>query len=88
VIDPEVISLLVGRHERGPLKDLTPRERKVLGLMAEGRSNASISEKLVLSPKTVDTHVTNIFGKLGLLPSPDDSRRVLAVLAYLRSVSG
>ena len=84
VIDPEVISLLVGRGEHGPLRDLTAREREVLALMAEGRSNASICQKLGLSPKTVDTHVANIFGKLGLEPEPDDHRRVLAVLTWLR----
>jgi DNA-binding NarL/FixJ family response regulator len=85
-IDPEVISQLVGRRgDDGPLAELTPREREVLGLMAEGRSNQGISQKLFLSPRTVETHVNGIFLKLGLMPAPDDHRRVLAVLAFLRS---
>jgi DNA-binding NarL/FixJ family response regulator len=85
-IDPEVISQLVGRRrDDGPLTELTPREREVLGLMAEGRSNQGISQKLFLSPRTVETHVNGIFLKLGLMPAPDDHRRVLAVLAFLRS---
>jgi DNA-binding NarL/FixJ family response regulator len=82
-IDPEVVGQLVGRSRKGPLDDLTPREREVLALMAEGRSNRAICEKLYLSPKTVETHVAAIFLKLGLTPAPDDHRRVLAVLAYL-----
>lgn len=86
VIDPEVVSQLVGRRrERSPLDDLTEREREVLSLMAEGRSNQGISERLFLAPKTLETHVTNIFSKLGLPPAADDHRRVLAVLAYLRN---
>ena len=85
-IDPEVVSQLVGRRgDDGPLAELTPREREVLGLMAEGRSNQGISEKLFLSTRTVETHVNGIFLKLGLMPAPDDHRRVLAVLAFLRS---
>jgi DNA-binding NarL/FixJ family response regulator len=85
-IDTEVISQLVGRRgDDGPLAELTPREREVLGLMAEGRSNQGISQKLFLSPRTVETHVNGIFLKLGLMPAPDDHRRVLAVLAFLRS---
>ena len=76
---------LFGRR-RAPdaLEELTPREREVLGLMAEGFSNAGICRKLFLSPKTVETHVHGIFVKLGLPPAPDDHRRVLAVLAFLR----
>ena len=85
-IDPEVVSQLLGkRREDDPLADLSPRELEVLELMAEGRSNAGICGKLFLSPKTVETHVTSIFSKLRLAQEPDDHRRVLAVLAYLRS---
>jgi DNA-binding NarL/FixJ family response regulator len=85
VIDPEVVAQLVGRS-RGPvpLDDLTQREREVLALMAEGRSNLAISERLFLAPKTVEAHIANIFSKLGLAPAADDHRRVLAVLAHLR----
>ena len=84
-IDPEVIGQLVGRRHDGPLEELTPREREVLELMAQGLSNRGICDKLVVSPKTVETHVNSIFLKLGLMPAPDEHRRVLAVLAYLRS---
>ena len=85
-IDPEVIAELVGRRrDNGPIGELTPREREVLGLMAEGRSNQAISQKLFLSTRTIETHVNSIFLKLGLLPAPDDHRRVLAVLAFLRA---
>ena len=87
-IDPEVVSQLLGRHaEDDPLAELTPRELEVLGLIAEGRSNKAICAKLFLSPKTIETHVNSIFLKLGLLLAPDDHRRVLAVLAYLRGTA-
>ena len=85
-IDPQVIAQLLGRpREDDPLAELTPREREVLGLMAEGLSNKGICSRLFLSPKTVETHVNSIFLKLRLMPAPDDHRRVLAVLAFLRS---
>ena len=84
-IDPEVVAQLFGlRRAPDALAELTPREREVLGLMAEGLSNAGICRKLFLSPKTVETHVHAIFVKLGLPAAPDDHRRVLAVLAFLR----
>jgi DNA-binding NarL/FixJ family response regulator/class 3 adenylate cyclase len=85
VIDPEIVSQLLRRsREVDPIEQLTDREREVLGLMAEGRSNQAIGQRLFLSPKTVETHVGHIFEKLGLLPAGDDHRRVLAVVAYLR----
>ena len=88
VIDPEVVTELIGRHkQRTPLDDLTGREREVLGLIAEGRSNQAIGDRLFLAPKTVEAHIASIFSKLELLPAPDDHRRVLAVLAYLRGRS-
>jgi serine/threonine-protein kinase len=86
VIDPQVVSRLVGPvGERSPLADLTSAEREVLALMAEGRSNQAISERLFLRLKTVEARVGTIFSKLGLEPAADDHRRVLAVLTYLRS---
>jgi len=86
VLDPEVVSRLLGRRRRDdPLGELTPREREVLGLMAEGRSNASIAEALVVTERAVEKHVTSIFGKLDLAASPDDHRRVLAVLRFLQA---
>lgn len=85
VIDPEVVAQLVGGRARSePLDDLTARERDVLALMAEGRSNQAICDRLMLAPKTVEAHIARIFSKLELLPEPDDHRRVLAVLAHLR----
>jgi DNA-binding NarL/FixJ family response regulator len=85
VIDPEVVAQLVGRRRaKVPLDDLTDREREVLALMAEGRSNQAICDRLFLAPKTVEAHIANIFSKLELLPAPDDHRRVLAVLTHLR----
>ena len=85
VVDPTIVSRLVNRaHPASRLDELTEREREVLALMAEGRSNRGICERLFLSPKTVEAHVKHIFGKLGIDESADDHRRVLAVLAYLR----
>ena len=86
VLDPEVVATLLGRRRRAdPVADLTEREREVLGLMAEGRSNQAIAEQLVVTERAVEKHVTNIFSKLGLAPAPEDHRRVLAVLTFLRS---
>lgn len=85
-LDPEVVAQLLGRHRADdPLETITPREREVLGLMAEGRSNAAIAEALVVTERAVEKHVTGIFAKLGLHPAAEDHRRVLAVLAYLRA---
>jgi DNA-binding NarL/FixJ family response regulator len=85
-LDPEVVGLLLGRRRRAdPLEGLTAREREVLGLMAEGRSNAAIAETLVVTERAVEKHVTSIFSKLDLVPAQEDHRRVLAVLAYLRA---
>jgi DNA-binding NarL/FixJ family response regulator len=86
VLDPTIVSRLVGRpREASALDDLTDRERQVLALIAEGHSNNGICKKLFLSPKTVETHVRHILLKLGIRDTPDQHRRVLAVLAYLRS---
>jgi DNA-binding NarL/FixJ family response regulator len=86
VLDPEVVAQLLGRRRRDdPLEELTAREREVLALMAEGRSNAAIAEQLVITERAVEKHVTSIFAKLGLAPAQEDHRRVLAVLAYLRA---
>ena len=86
VVDPVVVAGLVGRSRSMDRMDaLTPREREVLSLMAEGRSNLGIAERLFVTEKTVETHVASILGKLGLEPGADDHRRVLAVLEYLRA---
>jgi DNA-binding NarL/FixJ family response regulator len=85
-LDPEVVSQMLGRQRQAdPLEELTPREREVLGLMAEGRSNAAIAAQLVVTERAVEKHVTSIFGKLGLQTSPEDHRRVLAVLRFLEA---
>jgi DNA-binding NarL/FixJ family response regulator len=85
VVDPTIVSRLVGRRRRAdPLAELTEREREVLALVAEGLSNAAIAKRLYVTPRTVETHVTQIMSKLGLEADPDSHRRVLAVLAYLR----
>ena len=85
VLDPSVVSQLVGRRRQGhdPIDDLTERERQVLALIAEGRSNRAIAERLVITERTVEKHVKSILGKLRIAGSPEDHRRVLAVLAYL-----
>jgi DNA-binding NarL/FixJ family response regulator len=84
-LDPEVVSRMIGRRrESGPLDELTPRERDVLGAMAEGKSNRGIAEELVVTSAAVERHVTNIFQKLGLETSQTEHRRVLAALTYLR----
>ena len=86
VMDPEVVSKLLARHSSQlPITRLTSREREVLALIAEGRSNSAIAQRLVVSEKAVSKHCTSIFAKLDLPPSGDDNRRVLAVLAYLDS---
>jgi DNA-binding NarL/FixJ family response regulator len=86
VIDPGVVAQLVGRRRTAsPLDTLSPRERDVLAVMAEGRSNQAIGRRLFLSPKTVEAYVRNVFTKLDLQESADANRRVLAVLAYLRA---
>jgi DNA-binding NarL/FixJ family response regulator len=86
VIDPEVVGQLLGRaRAHGPLDELTRREREVLELMAEGRSNQAIADALGLNGKTVEAHINGVFSKLGLEPASEDHRRVLAVLTYLRA---
>jgi DNA-binding NarL/FixJ family response regulator len=85
-LDPEVVAQLLGRRRHDdPLHEITPREREVLELMAEGRSNAAIAGEMVVTERAVEKHVTNIFAKLDLTTRPDSHRRVLAVLAYLRA---
>ena len=87
MLDPAVVDELVGRRRQAdnPLEHLTDREREVLALMAEGRSNRAIAERLFITEHTVEKHVKNIFGTLRLPQSPDDHRRVLAVITYLNS---
>jgi DNA-binding NarL/FixJ family response regulator len=87
VLDPVVVSQLVGRRREGPdaLEDLSEREREVLSLMAEGRTNQAIAERLFITERTVEKHVKSIFAKLRLPASAEDHRRVLAVLAFLRT---
>lgn len=88
VIDPTIVSRLVGRQRReNPLTELTPRESEVLGLVAEGLSNGAIASRLFVTERTVEAHVKQVFQKLGLAVRPESHRRVLAVLAYLRSDS-
>jgi DNA-binding NarL/FixJ family response regulator len=85
-LDPSIVGLLVSRKRRSsPLEVLSAREKEVLGLMAEGRSNQAIAERLVVTERAVEKHVTSIFQKLRLTATPEDHRRVLAVLAFLRS---
>jgi DNA-binding NarL/FixJ family response regulator len=86
-LDPDVVERLIGRRRRrpeGPLDRLTAREREVLALIAQGRSNAGVAEELVITVAAVERHVTSIFDKLGLRQSPEQHRRVLAVLTYLK----
>ena len=86
VLDPDVVARLVGRKRKAsPLDGLTPREREVLALIAEGRSNVGIAQELVVTVAAIERHVTSIFDKLGLHQAPEDHRRVLAVLTYLRA---
>jgi DNA-binding NarL/FixJ family response regulator len=86
VMDPEVVAKLLGRRSRDePISRLSGREREVLELMAEGRSNTAIGQRLFITEKAVSKHTTSIFTKLGLAADQDDNRRVLAVLAYLNS---
>jgi DNA-binding NarL/FixJ family response regulator len=84
-LDPEVVQRMVGRRRTtSAVEELTPREREVIALMAEGRSNGGIAAELVVTVAAVERHITNIFDKLGLRPAPEDHRRVLAVLEYLK----
>ena len=83
VLDPEIVSQLLARRRPGPLDTLTPRERDVLALIAQGRSNHAIGAQLVIGDGAVEKHISNIFSKLGLAPSDEDHRRVLAALAFV-----
>jgi DNA-binding NarL/FixJ family response regulator len=83
-LDPEVVARMVGRKQDDPLEQLTPREREVLELMAQGLSNKGICEKLVLSERAVERHITGVLSKLGIPATGHEHRRVLAVLAYLQ----
>ena len=85
VLDPEIVRHLMSRGRNDPLASLTERERDVLALMAEGRSNTAIADRLVVTVKTVESHIANIFAKLGLHGAQDDHRRVLAVLTFLEA---
>jgi DNA-binding NarL/FixJ family response regulator len=86
VLDPDVVAQMLGRHRRNdPLADLSAREREVLALMAEGRTNRAIGDELVVTAHAVEKHVTNIFVKLKLTPTAEDHRRVLAVLAFIQA---
>ncbi|HWF56458.1 MAG TPA: response regulator transcription factor [Solirubrobacteraceae bacterium] len=87
VLDPEVVAQILARRRSTAIDSLTPREREVLGLMAEGRSNQAIAEALVVTAGAVEKHVSSIFGKFALPANDEDNRRVLAVLAYLRADS-
>jgi DNA-binding NarL/FixJ family response regulator len=85
VVDRAVVDELLARRRRiDPVAELTPREREIIALMAEGRSNQGICQTLWLSPKTVESHIRSAFAKLGIREAPEDNRRVLAVLAFLR----
>ena len=85
-LDPEVVQRMVGRQRQdSPFDELTPREREVVSLMAEGRSNQGIADELIVTVPAVERHVTNIFSKLGLRSAPEEHRRVLAVLEYLKA---
>jgi DNA-binding NarL/FixJ family response regulator len=87
-LDPEVVARMLGRRVEGPVDSLSPRERDVLASMAEGKSNQGIADALVVTEAAVEKHVTSIFHKLGLGPTPTEHRRVLAVLTYLRDSTG
>ncbi len=88
MVDPEVVEALMSQEQKdAQFNAMTAREKEILGLMAQGWSNAALCDRLYLSPKTVETHIGRIFSKLGLHPAPEGHRRVLAVLAYLSASS-